>query len=148
MGEMTSAEIGSIRDRGVVLVVESRRAITISTRMSLATGVIVGEILGDSDGTTTVNRLGEEAGVLVIEIRPEDEDVHTVHNVHLFLLLLPRISSYLSFSPPLFIHPLYPTYHYPLSFFYPFFPKHLITRSQSFVITPTARVIRRAGRAR
>jgi hypothetical protein len=128
MGEMTSAEIGSTRvPRGVVLAVESRRVITISTRTCLATGRIVGEILGeilgitilslikigvgDSDGITAVNRLGEEAGVLVTETetQPEDEeeDVHTEY--FFFLPLLPPSTSFFLFLSSSI--PLYPIYH-------------------------------------
>lgn len=108
MGEMTSAEIGSTRAaRGVVLVVESRKAITTSTRTCLATGAIVGENpgittilslirigVGDSGGITAVNRLGEEAGVLVTETETqlEDDDVHTEY------FSSPSTSSYFSSS--------------------------------------------------
>lgn len=95
-GEMTSAEIGSTkaRDREVVLAVEFLKVITIWTRTSLATGAAlttVGENLvitilspikigvGEIDVTTAVNHLGEGAGVLGTEIRPEVEDVHNVN---------------------------------------------------------------------
>jgi hypothetical protein len=92
-GEMTSVAIGSIRVK-VVPVVEFLKATTIMTRTSLATGVvltIVGENLvitilnpikigaEEIDVTTAGNRPGEEAGVLVTEIRPEAEDIHTLN---------------------------------------------------------------------
>jgi hypothetical protein len=131
MGEMTSAEIGSTRGpRGVVPAVESRKVITISTRTCLATGAIVGENLGittilsltkigvgDSDGITAVNRLGEEAGVLVTEteIQPEDEDVHTE--------FFSSSTSSFHFSLRPFVPSSLPLYHIcPPPFFYSSFP--------------------------
>lgn len=98
-GEMTSAEIGSIRAR-VVLVVEFPRVVTISIRMFPATGPVL--MIGDetlgitirrqikigavgTDGTSVVNRQGGGAGVLVTEILPGDED-HIVSGSWFFVM--------------------------------------------------------------
>lgn len=121
MGEMTSAEIGSIRAR-VVLVIEFPRVVTISIHMFLATGPVLmigGETLEitirrrikigavGTDGTSVVKRHGGGVGALVTEILREDENQQ---NGSWFFVQLS------SPFPPSFRPSLYLSYPYPTMF--------------------------------